>query len=203
MQNTRRYTWVILSHEKYQLNRTFTFTQTICRKANQVSTKKITNVGEYLVVLLQLGWMPDLPQFSHGRIYIYSYTNHKRIYHHKIGITSADASNGTNSLSPVWILPILLSIRRLCAIFANNSTNSQQISSKSISSWIQKIYLSSLTASRFLDLLCEKIAHTVHDTGPSSAVRRSVPCFDALTLVHYGATGLTYIMYCEVIMDKS
>ena len=49
-----------------------------------------------------------------------------------------------------------------CMFFADNLTNCQQIPSKCLSSWIQKLYLSSLTSFR-LGLLLEKFAHTLHD----------------------------------------
>ena len=44
---------------------------------------------------------------------------------------------------------------------------------------------------------------TGHDICASSVLVVSELCFDALTVVHYDVTGLTFIMYCDVIMDNS
>ena len=69
--------------------------------------------------------------------------------------------------------------------------------------WTQKLYLSDFTACRLMGLLCEKFALTLHGTCTSSAVRRSVLCFDALTLVHYDFTIHNIGQTCGAIMDKS
>ncbi len=53
----------------------------------------------------------------------------------------------------------------------------------------------------FLDLLYEKLAHTVH--GTLSALVISVPCFDALTVAHYDVTMYNGGQACDVIMDYS
>ena len=83
--------------------------------------------------------------------------------------------------------------------FADYSTNSQQISSKCIS-WILKLYLSSLHACRYVGLPCEKFAHTLHDICAPFVVMISVLTLDAITLVYYDVTGVTFIEHYDVTM---
>ncbi len=77
----------------------------------------------------------------------------------------------------------------VCVFFlANISSNIWWIPIKYTSPWTGKLYLSSLTACRLLDLLYQNVTHTKHDTGPPSVLMISVLCFDTVIVVHCDVT---------------
>ena len=79
----------------------------------------------------------------------------------------------------------------VCPIFGDSLINSLWIPSKCTSSWIQELYLLSLSACRHLGLLHQKFTHTLHDTCTWSSVMLCVLCFDTLILVHCYIIGVT------------
>ena len=54
-----------------------------------------------------------------------------------------------------------------------------------------------------MGLLCEKFAHTLHDTCTPSPVMMSALGFDAPTVFHYDVTIHNIGQACDVIMDAS
>ncbi len=85
----------------------------------------------------------------------------------------------------------------VCAVCADNLTNTQQIPTKHRSWSIQKLYLSNFTVCRLLGLLCGNFAHTSHDNWAPSAVMMSVRGFDNVTVVYYDVTGVIFALQYE------